>query len=173
MNINNLEISIGIIAGVLVIIGYVTGFFKWAFNRIKRSFSSKEEIVYKIPKKTIVVVPKPDPKAVWWHMGSSGGKPAMQITGDFTVTNITKYNILLTVAKMKKPKALGFIDVKDIKSNYYGNYLIPDGLTTDMSFHFWIMPPFKEKNEAFRADVAILDQFGNEHWIKGIEFRYS
>jgi len=56
--------------------------------------------------------------------------------------------------------------------NIYGSYMIPDGATTDLSNDFWIIPPYKEKGQAFAADIAILDQFGNEHWIKNVEFPY-
>lgn len=50
-------------------------------------------------------------------MGSSGGdQPAMQIVGDLAVTNISRYKILLTAAKMKKPKALGHVSVRDVNS---------------------------------------------------------
>ncbi len=97
----------------------------------------------------------------------------MQVAGRFMVTNITKYNIILTVAEMKRPKILGFIMVKDTRSQYHGSYMIPGGATTDLSFSFWIIPPFKKENESFHADVAIWDQFANKHWIKDINFRYS
>ncbi|MFA4888769.1 MAG: hypothetical protein WC628_04260 [Candidatus Omnitrophota bacterium] len=133
----------------------------------------RSKVVFEIPKKTINIVDKPHRKACWWHMGSSGDKPAMQISAKFFVTNITKYNILLTSAKMKKPKALGAVMVKDVDSNYHGGYSIPPGVTTDLDIDFWIMPPFINQNELFRADIAVIDQFGNDHWIKKVEFPYA
>jgi hypothetical protein len=51
--------------------------------------------------------------------------------------------------------------------------MIPTGGKTDLRFHFRVMPPVSEKGQSFKADIAIIDLFGNEHWIKGIEFPYS
>ena len=164
---------VNLLAGAVVIIGAVYAFYRWGIDLLKKLFTPREQITFKIPKKTIVIIPTANPKNTWWHMGSSSGKPAMQIAGSFKVTNITKYNILLTAAEMKKARILGHVSVKDTKSQYHGSYMIPGGATTDLSFHFWIMPPFKDKDESFKADIAILDQFANKHWIRNIEFHYS
>ena len=171
-NLNNLSILIAILIGIASIIGIITGFFKKFWKWIRKIFISSSA-TFDIPKKTIIIVPQAHRKSTWWHMGRSGDKPAMQISGDFTVTNITKSNILLTVAKMKKPKALGHVMVKDLNSQYHGSYYIPSGATTKLTFDFWIIPPIKEVKQNFTADIAIVDQFGNEHWIKKVEFKYS
>lgn len=147
-----------------------------AFLELWRKLFPKKggsKIYYEIPKHTIVVAPNPDTGSTWWHMGSSSGQPAMQIAGHFNVTNVTKYAVILSAVKMKKPRYMGTVMVKNSKSNYHGMYQIPPGGFTDMSFDFWIMPPFKKKGESFVADIAVLDQFGNEHWIKKVNFRYS
>lgn len=162
-----------VLASLAALIGAIYAFFKWGISLIKKLFTPREQITYKVPKKTIIILPLPGPKNTWWHMGSSSGKPTMQVVGRFRVTNITKYNILLTAVKMKKPKLLGHVSVKDTKSDYYGSYMIPGGTTTDIHVDFWIMPPFKEEGERFFSDIAILDQFANEHWMKKVEFQYS
>lgn len=171
MDINKISLVITIIVGSVTILGFVTGFFSKSWNWIKNKIK-KESPVFEIPKKTIIIVPKAHPNATWWHMGSTKGEPTMQICVDFTVTNITKYNILLTVAKMKKPKSLGHVTVKNTESQYHGSYPIPPRATTEMSVDFWIIPPFKEKGENFTADISILDQFANKHWIKKVAFKY-
>jgi len=145
----------------------------WQF--IKKLFGHRERnnVQIEIPKKTIIVVPNPNPRNTWWHMGSSAGKPAMQVVGRFKITNITKYSIFLCAAKMRKPRLLGHVSVKDSNSQYHGFYEIPPTGITGLSFDFWIIPPFKKEGEPFTADVAIVDQFANEHWIKGITFIYT
>ena len=97
----------------------------------------------------------------------------MQIVGKVSVKNICKHDIYVTAAKLKKPQAWEHGDVNDLDSQYSGGYMIPNGGTTDLWFHFWVMPLVREKGQSFKADVAIIDLFGNEHWIKGIEFPYS
>lgn len=134
----------------------------------------KSGLEVEIPKKTIIIPPNPNTHATWWHMGSTAGKPAMQVVGQsIKVTNIAKYGIYLCAVKMKKPKSLGHISVKDSNSHYHGFYEIPPSGISDISFHFWIIPPVIEEGKSFKTDVAIIDQFGNEHWIKGIEFIYT
>ena len=171
MDTTTLNLLIGIVAGALTIFAYFKGFFSWLANKFKKLFKPSD-LIYQIPKKTIVLIPKAASNSTWWHMGRSGGQPAMQIVGEFTVTNITKYNILPTLVKIKKPKSLGHAMCRKVGENIYGSYMIPGGATTDLSYDFWIIPPFKEKGEAFKADIAIVDQFGNEHWVKGVDFQY-
>jgi hypothetical protein len=97
----------------------------------------------------------------------------MQVVGDVTVMNIRKHPTYVTAAKLKKPKALRHVDINDLVSQYSGGHMIPTGGKTDLRFHFRVMPPVSEKGQSFKADIAIIDLFGNEHWIKGIEFPYS
>jgi hypothetical protein len=163
--IENIPIIKSII-DLLVVIGKAIG---RLFGRAPKSGVETE-----IPRKTVIIPPNPNTHATWWHMGSSAGKPAMQVVGQsFKATNITKYGIYLCAAKMKTPRLFGHVSVKDSKSQYHGFYEIPPGGISDISFDFWIIPPVKEEGKSFKADVAIIDQFGNEHWIKGIEFIYT
>ena len=168
----HLNLIISIVVGVLTILGFVTGVFKRAYSFfIVRLFQGSQANRYP-PRKSIVIVPKPGKGNIWWHMGAQSGEPSMQVVARYTVTNITEHEILLPVARMKKPRIYGAAFVKDAHSQYYGGYGIPPRHTTDLSLYFWIMPPLKAEGEAFLADIAILDQFGNEHWIKGVEFLY-
>jgi len=76
MDGNKINILIGIVAGGLTIFVYFKGFFGWVFNKFKHLFKPSNSI-YQIPKRAIVLLPKASPNTTWWHMGSSGGKPAM------------------------------------------------------------------------------------------------
>jgi hypothetical protein len=137
----------------------------WSFIRKLFGGKVKSDVQFDIPKKTIIVTPVPGHFNTWWHMGSWSGSPAMQVVGDFNVTNITKYNIFLCAAKMKKTKQLGHVTVKEFNE-------IPPMRDSALRFHFFVFPPLKKEGENFTTDVAIIDQFGNEHWIKGIDFVY-
>ena len=76
-------------------------------------------------------------------------------------------------AKMRKPKATGHVLVSSHESNMYSQKnVIPDGSIADLRFSFYVQPPVRKEGEVFKADVAIVDQFGNEHWLKGLEFPY-
>ncbi len=168
----DLNLLIGIVLGVFGVIAYIKGFFSWAWSGIKSLFFSSPDNVYQIPKKTLTIIEKAGAHNCWWHMGESGDKPAMQVVASFTVTNICKFNVLPTLVKMKKPKILGHVMTRKHDENIYGGYMIPDGTTSDLSIDFWVVPPVKKEGESFKSDLAVVDQFGNEHWIKGVTFEY-
>lgn len=161
---------LGIIVAVLTVIGTVTGFFKRTWQALVAHVRDQSPYL-PIPKKSIIILP--DDEQPWWHMGSLRGQPAMQVHGRFRATNITKYEVLLVAAKLRKPALLGMVLTKDVDSQYHGNYSIPPGHTTDLSVDFSAVPAVREEGEDFVADVAILDQFGNKHWIRKVLFRYN
>jgi hypothetical protein len=106
-------------------------------------------------------------------MNLTGDQQEMQIVGDVTVTNICNHAIYVTAAKLKKPKAWGHGYVNGLDSQYSGRNMIPAGGMADLWFKFCVMPLVREKGQSFKTDVAIIDLFRNEHWIKYIEFPYS
>ncbi len=167
-----LNLLIGIILGVIAVVAYIKGFFNWLWGKIK-SIVSNEDGSIKIPNKTIALVVEGTGHHCWWHMGKIGEELAMQIVAHFTATNISKFGVLPTSAKMRKPKNLGHVVTRKHDQNIYGSHIIPTGVIAELSVYFWVSPPVKNKGDPFEADIAIVDQFGNEHWIKNVEFRYS
>lgn len=167
-----LEPLIVIILGIFGVIAYIKGFFSWLWDKIK-STVSKDDGSIKIPRETLALVVEGTGNHCWWHMGKSGDKPAMQIVAHFTATNISNMGILPTSAKMKKPKYLGHVMSRKHDENIYGSYIIPKGAITKISVDFWITLPFKKEGETLKANIAIVDQFGNDHWIKNVEFNYQ
>ncbi|BDT60480.1 hypothetical protein MasN3_39740 [Massilia varians] len=118
-------------------------------------------------------MPVSRPNALWWHMGSSGSEPAMQIVGDLNVTNIAKRGVYVMEVKLRRPRAVGHAVVRAQNSNLYDTkHIIPQGGISDLRFDFFVQPPVRTAGQKFTADVAIVDQFGNEHWLKDLEFRY-
>lgn len=172
MEITTLSIVVGIIVGVMTIVGAVSGFFKWLRAAVKRALAGGNSYLLDVPKKTLVILPKAQPNSCCWHMGAVANRPAMQITGRYTVTNITKLGIMPTVARLKKPPTLGHVMVQDTDSNLHGSFHVPPGATTDLSFDFWVVPPVRREGEPFTVDVCIIDQFGNAHWLRRIQFSY-
>jgi hypothetical protein len=173
MEINTLSVVIGIIVGLLTIVGALSGAFKWLWQKVGGFFKGSDELALNVPRKTLVILPKAGGRSCWWHMGGMGEKPAMQIVAKYTVTNVTKIGIVPTVARMRKPASLGHVMVRQIDSQMHGSFLIPPGETTDLHLDFWLVPPVRKEGETLVADVAVLDQFGNEHWIRRVEFVYT
>mgnify|MGYP003386150400 CR=1 FL=1 len=173
-DLQSVQVIVGIVIGLLTILGTIFGWFGKAWHWVTSLFSKKPAAgIIDVPSKTMILLPVSHQNAIWWHMGSMGDQPAMQIVGDLNVTNISKYNVVVMGAKLRKPKAVGHAMVRAHDSNIYGQkHAIPQGGISDLRFDFFVQPPVIEEGKLFKADVAIIDQFGNEHWLKGMEFPY-
>jgi len=113
------------------------------------------------------------PRGAWWHMGSSDGKPAMQIVCEWHVTNVTDIPIVVTTAFVKKPRAEATLPlVRHPRDNVFGSYRIAPKDTTRLALDFWVAPPACNEDETFKATIIVKDQFGNEHKVRSVEFKY-
>ena len=174
-DLQSAQVAVAIVIGLLTILGTIFGWFGKAWRWVSSLFKPKPPVgIIEVPSKTMVLIPVSRSNAVWWHMGAMGDQPAMQIVGDLNVTNISKYGVFVMGAKLRKPKAVGHALVRAHDENIYSTkHVIPQGAVSDVRFDFFVQPPVCEKGKPFKADVAIIDQFGNEHWLKGLEFPYS
>ncbi len=175
IDLQSVQIAVAVAIGVLTILGTIFGWLGKAWRWVASLFRPEEAAgIIDVPKKTLILIPVSRQNALWWHMGSMGDQPAMQIVGDLNVTNISKYGVFVMGARLRKPKAIGHALVRAHDSNMYGTkHIIPKGGVSDLRFDFFVQPPVREKGKSFEADVAIVDQFGNEHWLKGLEFSYA
>ena len=123
------------------------------------------------PKRTLRLVLQP--RGAWWHMGSVGQKPAMQVVCEWHATNLTDGPIVITTAFIKKPRTEATHPlVRHPYKNVFGSYRVQAKDTTKLILDFWVEPPVRKEGEAFKATVIVKDQFDNEHRIKDVEFKY-
>lgn len=174
-DLQSTQIAVAVVVGLLTITGTLFGWFGKVWRWASALFGPKLSVGgIDVPSKTMVLIPVTHPNALWWHMGSAGDRPLMQIVGRFNVTNISKHSIFVMAAKLRKPKAVGYAHVRAQKSNTFSDrHSIPPGGISELSFQFYVQPPVREAGKLFKADVAIVDQFANEHWLKGLEFPYN
>ena len=174
-DLQSAQVAVAVVIGVLTILGTIFGWFGRAWKWLTSLFKAKPiSGTLDIPTKTLILLPMARQNALWWHMGGMGNAPAMQIVGDLNVTNISKYDIFVMGAKLRKPKAIGHAIVSSSNGGLYSSKnAIPSGAIADLRFDFFVQPPVRKKGDKFRADVAIIDQFGNDHWLKGLEFPYT
>jgi hypothetical protein len=145
---------------------------------------------FKRPKKTIKIESSPDFDNFFWNPWYTGGDEntiGMLLTGVCKVENIVDYDIWLAAVEMRKQKFLGSILVKiDLVNSYYkivnDPYKIrgiPKKASANIIFRLSlipaesVIPDAKKKKENFKTDIAIIDQFGNKHWRRNIEFKYD
>lgn len=172
-DLSTVQVIVGIATALVAILGTVFGWFGAAWRWFRSlSNSAPPAGVIVVPKKTLILLKPQRHDAAWWHMGSSDDQPAMQIVGHLKATNITDYSIFVLGVKLKKPPAFGHVMVAGKSNVFSSDHGIPPSAIGDVSFDFWVMPPIYEKGKPFKSNVALIDQFGNEHWIKNLEFPY-
>jgi len=87
----------------------------------------------------------------------------------FIVTNKTEIDIRPSGARSRKGKASGWVSVKGDDARVFAWCDIPPKTTVLADVEIRVRKVLKE-GQSFKTDIAILDQFGNENWIRGIEF---
>jgi len=174
LDLQSIQIAVGIAVGLLTVLGTVFGWFGKVYRWVSGVFKAKPSGgTINVPTKTLIVMPAVRGNVLWWHMGGSNNQPAMQIVGDLTATNISQYGVYVMGAKLRKPKAIGHALVRAHESNTYSpGHVIPQRAVTELRFDFFVQPPVCAAGKAFKGDVAIVDQFGNEHWLKNLTFPY-
>lgn len=166
----NLNTIIGIIAGFIVICGGIFVGLKWGRATLRRIWLWLTRRSSKLSRETIRIIPKRGGQ--WWHMGSSGGQPAMQIVSRWYVTNITNEPVLLLRTSIFPFKMDGTVIVRHPEREIYGRYPILPRETSEASADFWVQPPTLEEGQVLKATIILIDQFGNEHRVKDVTFHY-
>ena len=130
------------------------------------------------PPQPVVLIPEIRPNALWWSYASHGEKPTQQVVGDFTITNRTDNSLYLPHAVLRRHRWLffgksekGHAGVQDPRSRYAGEYPIPPHAVTSVRLHFIGVVKKKPQPGPFVADVAVVDQFGNHYWLRGLVFK--
>ncbi|MHA1921258.1 MAG: hypothetical protein ACTSWX_16030 [Promethearchaeota archaeon] len=161
----NIVTIIGLIAAIITILGAVT---KKGRSIFKKFWDLISRYRPKIPKQTLRIIQQEDRSC--WSLGKSKGKPAMQISGHFFVTNISTVNVLICKVVMQKMKINGEILVRHPEGNVYGSYEIPANRTTEASVNFSIQPPICKEEEIFIENIIFFDQFSNPHRVYKAKF---
>jgi hypothetical protein len=184
MDLKALSALIASVAAVVAVIGNAFGVLdklvsacKWVWHRITRRSAGGT----KLPTKTVVALTDPRINALYWGEATIAGKPGMQVVGDLIVTNITAEFVELPVGVLRyrrrwwdllRKRVRAHAMVKDVRSRYSGRYGIPPKATTDVRVVFIYSEPERPEPGDFVGDVALVDQFGNHHWLRRLRFKH-
>jgi hypothetical protein len=157
-----------LLAAIITIIGGFLGFTKWGRTQCRKFLHFFTRYRPKVPKETIRIIPRHNHN--WWYLGSSKNKPAMQLFCDLYITNISDVDVLICEVILKKPKTVGHIFVRHPDQDIYGSYSIPPGYTTKANADFWIQPLISKSDKQLISDIEFVDQFGNSHRVKKVQF---
>ena len=140
----------------------------WIKGPIKKGWRFLTRYRARVPRKTLRLIQQD--KFCWWALGTSQGKPAMQVVSEWYITNISFGEALICKVILKKPKTTGIVSVRHPSRDIFGEYLIPPGKTTEAQVSFWIQPPAVEENEPFEGTIDFIDQFDNSHRVRKVRF---
>jgi hypothetical protein len=162
----------------------------WWLKELSERLKVRRETLPYIPKQTVRIVELPKGKFLWRHAEDTN-KVGMFIFAHFSVTNVTTRPVLLTSALLTNPKTTADIDLQSVgpsskqsnfndpnydprqDTNIPGQHQIPPLETMQGRARFWVPPPLLPYGRNFRTSLAVIDRFGNKHWIKNVEVRYD
>jgi hypothetical protein len=135
----------------------------------------------RVPSKTVILLPEPRINALYWTYAGTPEAPAMQVVGDLVVTNISQVGVNLPIGVLRYRRRRWYLArkevraspwVKDLKSPYSGGYGIPPGGTTHVRAAFVWKEQERPPIGDLVADVALVDQFGNHHWLRRLRLKH-
>jgi hypothetical protein len=160
----------GATLALLTILGKFLGGLGWLRKKIAAARAGSAALV-EIPARTLILVPACTPSACRWSLDRFGGRVAMRVICEVKATNVCKYAVALLRAGMQKPSVTGCVRVQ-ADSGGDASTVIPSLALRDLRLEFVIEPPIVSGLESFEADVAVVDQFGNEHWLRDVRFEH-
>ena len=180
MDLKQLSIVIGVLLGattVLLNLGKILGAIGTAWTWLFRRPHSGDSAA--IPTRTIVPIVESRINALWWAVATAEKSKFRQVVGDFVVTNTWSKEVLLVNALIRYRHWLVFskttkgeVMVKSLTSPFSGRYPIPPHGTTTFRAHFMCPVPSAPEAGDFVADIAVVDQLNNHHWIKRLRFKH-
>ena len=119
------------------------------------------------PRKTIKLIPRTTYKDNYrWSNAEVGGEPAMQVHGEWHVTNLIDESVRILDAYLVKPKTPAILLAHSPKGNTIADSRITPGNTIKISVLLWIKPLIGKAGESFKGTLIFIDQFGNKHKVK-------
>ena len=170
-NLASISTLAGTIVASLVIIGKVTGGFAWVWKKAVAPSRSSSTLL-DVPNRTLILVAYRAPGACRYSLDFSGKGLVMQAVCELKATNVFQRPVQLVAARIRKPATHGVILVRSAEgwSEQREGHAIPSGETQDVRVEFHIEPASWPKRGSFKADIGLIDQFDNEHWLRRARF---
>ncbi len=164
-------IIIGVVAGVITILGFATGIFRWLWRKALDLLNYLRRFRVDVPRDTIRAVPQPH--RLRWVQINIKGATAMRLEGWWYVTNVSDRAIQITSVQLKRLNILGSVALSDDRSHTAGHREIPPQKTYAALTTFSIQPPKRKAPHRFRAKLAFADQYGNKFVTQPVSFEYE
>jgi hypothetical protein len=109
-------------------------------------------------RRTFAIVAEGHPSALHWGMGSQGEKPMMMVVGDFIISNLSPYDLLVPRTELivsyrlwrvvpRRKRVVGVAGIGRLKSHHQGRERL-----------MWMLqPPLLRKGQPMRARPVLID----------------
>jgi predicted nucleotide-binding protein len=112
----------------------------------------------------------------WWNLSQKDdGEPYNALDIDISVTNISDKDITITGVEFRKPNAKGYWYIIDTDIHGKEHRTTPSltpGITKEVHLTLIAEDVPKRSKHSVKGSVCLIDQFGTEHWLTGIEFNF-
>jgi hypothetical protein len=119
----------------------------------------------------IDVALRPDGPATWSAATIVNDRPMVRLCADVNVVNTSDTKVILISAKLKKPATEGLIRVHDPRSGTTQTRALDPFASACASVFFFVPISPPPAGTTVVADVGLVDQFGNTHWLEKVRFR--
>ena len=138
--------------------------------------------LWKDPEKSLIVLLQHE-RSTRWRMEQKDGTPAMRITADVYLTNITQEDLFVLKTYFVPYACNGWfpsappVEGNALVKNHVmdegppGTHKIPPGFTYEGHADWWIHPPIKREGQTLTGRCCFVDQFDNEHWTAVITWK--
>jgi hypothetical protein len=161
------EHSLAVWATVVIVVGGAFAVARFG-GRLWHSIMKKVErrLTARPPRDTMRVVPQPS--QIRWNDGSVAGRPAMQLTGTWLVTNaMPRTNLILARVRLRLPLLRRLrLDTDQSQLESPITLEVPWGTADDLHALFWVVPRLAKQGRPFRATLLLTDQFENTRRVK-------
>jgi hypothetical protein len=159
------EILVALVVEAITVVEFIGGLWNRVKNlpRVLRGHPV-------IPSRTLAVVPQPLPRASGWSDGTVSDRPATMLYGRLLVTNITERMVGVPAVKLRKPKMIAPIRLSRPLPEDAGTQLLSPDAPTELDFLLFVQPPVGRQGRPFVTDIAVIDHFGNHHWLRKFSF---
>jgi len=122
--------------------------------------------------RSVHLVAQGEPTALWWHMGKQGATPAMQIVGNFHITNVAPSHITIPRSVLTVAHNSWRVIPRRTRVEGPGLYRPIEAGSFVRDRLMWISPPIVKEGRVVHARVGLIDNLGRINWGEWLDFRY-
>ena len=166
-----LVVIVTVVSGLVVILASLTGGMRkvagWIRTRILKVLLRRRPTLVVVPQLVVA-------NRNMWSQGAVGAEEAIQANSEFTITNVSVPPRVVLISDVR-------VRIRGVRGRYRVHRPmpllglrgsaneIPPGISTSLSILFFITPRVVQPPKRLLADIGLVDQFGETHWVRKVD----